>query len=65
MISAQNILPAGQYSIKETASILGIHRDTLRKYTDSGALKCSYRRATLKKFYKGVDILNFIKGEIR
>lgn len=41
MITA--ILPevnaTGRYGISETSKALGIHRNTLRKYTDSGLIK--------------------------
>lgn len=57
-----NISTSGRYSISETCSALGISRETLRKYTDSGEIKCSYRRATQRKFYKGSDILSFWKA---
>lgn len=53
---------SGRYSINETCSALGISRETLRKYTDSGEIKVSYRRATQRKFYKGSDILSFWKS---
>lgn len=57
-----NISTSGRYSISETCNALGISRETLRKYTTSGEIKCSYRRATQRKFYKGSDILSFWKA---
>jgi predicted site-specific integrase-resolvase len=49
----------GRYSIKETCLHLGIHRDTLRKYTDSGAIRCRLRQDGKKKFYLGAEIIKF------
>lgn len=54
-----DVLPMGRYSIKETCNALGISRETLRKYTNIGLIKCNFRRGTLKKFYNGRDILTF------
>ncbi len=53
------VAQTGRYSINETCVALGISRETLRKYTDTGQIRCSYRRATMRKFYKGSDILSF------
>lgn len=52
----------GKYSITQTCAILGIHRDTLRKYTDSGEIRCGVRRSTGKKFYLGSDIFKFFNA---
>lgn len=55
---------AGRYSIKQTCQILGIHRDTLRAYTDSQIIRCEYRKlgARRVKFYRGSEILRFWKN---
>ena len=57
-----------RYTIDETCGILGIHRSTLRRYTDSGLIKCGYRReaensiweakfrASGRLNYEGMDI---------
>lgn len=53
-------LPKGaRYSIKETCAILGIHRNTLRTYTDNGAIKCGFRKADTRKFYTSEEIIKF------
>lgn len=55
-------LPKGsRYSIKETCEILGIHRNTLLKYTDSGIIKCGFRKATMRKYYSGEEITKLWK----
>ena len=48
--------PKGKYSISETCRLLGIHRHTLRKYTDEGLIKCGYGEF-FRKFYTGMEIL--------
>ena len=54
----------GRYSIGETCSLLGIHRDTLRSYTDTERIiKCGFRKIgnRLVKYYLGCEILRFWK----
>lgn len=58
------IAPTGKYSIPETCKLLGIHRNTLRLYTQAGKIKCGFRRATGRKFYTGREILRFWKTEL-
>lgn len=49
----------GRYSIGETCEHLGIHRHTLRKYTDLGVIKSRMRKDGQKRFYLGREILKF------
>ena len=49
----------GRYTVTETCNLLGIHRNTLRRYTRSGRIKLGVRKSTARKFYLGSDILNF------
>lgn len=58
------VAPTGRYSIPETCEALGIHRNTLRRYTEEGRIKCGFRRTTGKKFYPGTEILKFWKATI-
>jgi DNA-binding transcriptional MerR regulator len=51
-----------RYSPKEASTLLGIHRCTLSKYTDSGAIKCGVRKANGRKYYTGTEIRKFWKG---
>lgn len=55
-----DIPDTGQYTIKETADIIGIHRNTLRNYTNAGFIRCSFRRGTGKKFYYGKEIKRYL-----
>lgn len=52
----------GRYPAGEAAQLLGIHRNTLKKYTDAGAIKCGFRRESGRKFYAGSEILRFWKA---
>lgn len=54
----------GRYSVTEAASALGIHRNSLRKYTEQGAIKCGFRRPTARKFYLGSEIIKFWKAQL-
>ena len=58
------ICMAGRYSIEETCNLLGVHRHTLRRYTEKGKIRCGVRRATSRKFYLGSEILRFWKAEL-
>lgn len=64
MITAEEpqVAIAGRYSVKETCEHLGIHRNTLRKYTDEGDIKCIFRRPSGRKAYLGQEILRFWKA---
>ncbi len=50
-----------RYSVGQTAALLGIHRNTLKTYTDSNLIKARYHKGTMRKFYFGCDILRFWK----
>lgn len=56
--------PTARYCVKETSVLLGIHRHTLRRYTVEGLIKCGFRRANGRVFYKGSDILCFWRGQL-
>lgn len=62
MIAPENISRSGQYTTAETATLLGVHRNTLRRYVVSGVLKCSYRRGNNRPFFKGADLITFCKS---
>ena len=62
--SEPEVKPTDRYSTKETCEILGIHRNTLIRYTASGAIRCGIRRATCRKFYTGSEILRFWKASL-
>lgn len=53
---------SGRYSINETCELLGIHRDSLYKYTHNTCeIKCGWRKlgGRLVKYYLGSEILRY------
>lgn len=54
----------GRYSVTETSKVLGIHRNSLRKYTEQGFIKCGFRKHTARKFYLGSEILKFWRAQL-
>lgn len=59
-----NVNVTGRYSVMETSAALGIHRNSLRKYTELGLIKCGFRRHTARKFYLGSEILKFWRAQL-
>lgn len=53
------VKPASRYSIGQTCTVLGIHRNTLLNHTKKGHITCHYRKATGQKFYTGQEITKF------
>lgn len=53
------VRPTERFSATETANILGIHRNSLRKYTNEGKIRCCFHKTTLRKFYTGATIIAF------
>lgn len=62
---APNVNASGRYTISETCEALGIHRNSLRKYTNLGLITQGLRKSTAAGFYKGSDILKFWAQEMR
>ncbi len=61
------VVLTAKYSIKETCELLGIHRDSLHKYTHvTCEINCGWHRrgGRLVKFYLGSDILKFWKNNL-
>lgn len=50
-----------QLSISQAAQVLGIHRNTLRKHTDEGLIRCGFRRNTGRRYYLGREIKRYWK----
>lgn len=55
---------AGRYSVTETCRLLTIHKNTLRKLTDEGQIKCGFRKENARKFYLGSDIMALWRGRL-
>lgn len=54
----------GRYSVMQACEALGIHRNTLRNYTEQGLIKCGFRRETGRKFYVGREIVRFWRAQL-
>lgn len=51
-------------TIQQTCVVLGIHRNTLRKYTHESRIAVEVRAADGKQFYKGCEIKRFANTRI-
>lgn len=58
------VAESGRYTVTQTCNVLGIHRNTLQKYTLGGRIKCGFRRESARKFYKGSEILRFWRAQL-
>lgn len=58
------VTESGRYTVTQTCNVLGIHRNTLLKYTLGGFIRCGFRRETARKFYKGSEILRFWRAQL-
>ncbi len=56
-----NVNPEARYTIGQTVELLGMSRNTVKKYTDSGQLRHVVHKATGKKLYLGRAIVLFWK----
>lgn len=59
-----NVAANGRYTVGQTCAVLGIHRNTLQKYTEAGLIKCGFRRETARKFYVGSEIVRFWRAQL-
>ncbi|MBQ8714293.1 MAG: helix-turn-helix domain-containing protein [Prevotella sp.] len=50
---------SARYTIAQTAKLLGMSRNTIRKYTEIGELKSITHKSTGKTLYEGISILKF------
>ncbi len=60
------VSPTARYSIGEAAQILGVHRNTLRRYTNAGptGITCNFRKSNGRRFYTGLDIVKFWRATL-
>lgn len=61
-IDEPQVSDSGRYSIEQAAAVLGIHRNTLRRHTQDGFIKCSFRRTNKRRFYTGSEIKRYWKS---
>ena len=50
------VADTGRYTATEACKALGIHRNTLRRYSQKNLIKCTYRRCDHRKLYSGAEI---------
>ena len=61
MVDTSAIKPSCEYSIREAAALLDIHRNTLAEWTKRGLIKVKENRKTLRKSYLGSELLKFLR----
>ena len=54
----------GRYSTRETTEVLGITKDTLRKYRREGKIKFGVRKANGRPFYTGAEIMKLWRASL-
>lgn len=54
----------GSYTVGQVCKVLCIHRNTLRRYTEIGVIKCYRSKQSGRKFYSGREILRFWKYKL-
>ena len=59
MNSEINVSRTSRNSLKKTAEILGIHRNTLRKYIQEGRIRTRRRKSTGQTVILGEEIILF------
>ncbi|WP_106827692.1 helix-turn-helix domain-containing protein [Parabacteroides pacaensis] len=63
-VNEPNVAATNRYSVMQACEILGVHRNTLRNYTNQGLIKCGYRKTTARKFYTGAELLRFWRASL-
>lgn len=58
------VADTARYSQREAATILGIHRNTLRRYTEQHLIRCSFRRTNGRPYYTGRAIRQLWRSQI-
>lgn len=58
------VSPLGRYSCTEASKALGIHRNTLRRYSEEGFIKFGIHSITRRKFFMGSEILKLWKSQV-
>lgn len=58
-IEEPKISDAARLPIGQAAELLGISRDTLRKHTNSGYIRCNFNRVNKRRFYTGKELKRY------
>jgi len=59
-----DIAATGRYPIGKAADALGISRNTLRKYADTGDIRCGVSRRNGRAVFRGIDLIHFWQTHI-
>ncbi|MGV8139460.1 MAG: helix-turn-helix domain-containing protein [Mangrovibacterium sp.] len=54
---------SGRYNSKETAKILGIHINTLKRHADQGYIRYGIRQCNRRKFFFGHEIKRYWRAQ--
>lgn len=55
---------AARYSQREAADLLGIHRNTLRRYTEQNLIRVGFRKTNGRPYYTGRAIRQLWRSQI-
>lgn len=58
------VADTARYSQRDAASILGIHRNTLRRYTEQNLIRVGYRKTNGRPYYTGRAIRQLWRSQI-
>lgn len=50
---------SGRYNTNETAKILGLHINTIRKHADEGYIRFGIRKSNNRRFFLGAEIKKY------
>ncbi len=58
-IEEPKISDTAKVPIGKAAELLEISRNTLRRHTDNGYIRCGYNRVNKRRFYTGAEIKRY------
>ena len=65
MVSEEpKVSPTGRYSMVQASQALGIHRNTLKRYSEEGHIKFGIHAISRRKFFLGSEILKLWRKQI-
>lgn len=59
-----NIHPDARLELKEAAAVMQVQKGTILRWTNSGKLKCSIRRANNRRVWSGKDLISFWRANV-
>jgi len=58
------VADTSRYSQREAASILGIHRNTLRRYTEQRLIRVGFHKTNGRPYYTGRSIRQLWRSQL-